>query len=652
MTPEGNPSRNNDSTRSAPRSPAPESDSLLGLDPVGLLDGVMAGHASEWKPPPARELESLFPGFTGFEYLDRGAMGAVYAATQVSLQRRVAIKILPPEFGEDAAFVTRFQQEALMLARLHHPHIVAVHDFGRNAAGGVYIVMEYVNGTSLLEIMQERRLPVDEVLEIIRQTCLALQFAHDHGVVHRDIKPTNILIDERKRVRVADFGLAKLHLKEPGSHSAVQSSLGGTPVYAAPEQMRRNGVVDHRCDIYSTGVTMYELLTGQLPVGNFDPPSKKASTPMVLDKIVLKAMRESPDDRHQKASELAADIEDAARRIATPILNRAIVQRPIVSMMTTVIVTAGFIFLFGEINQQVLRNRPKLEESRTAEAALIKLNDTFSVMNLRMTWEDARQQAARQGFKLASIHSAAELDEIVRGLHAREISNPVWTGGTVTETGSLLGWDDGSPVDFEAWMPVAPQPPLIITELQAKNWHTWKTPEGTTPDWVEVFNPGTQPVSLHGWHLRHISKDGTVEGRLVVRENDPAGMITPGEYRVIPCNVVREPGRIQFGFSLDSQGGRFAWSDPRGRVIQAFDRAWREFPPDMSLISDTTGFSWGWTVNPTPGQPNPGSRQPLRVDPRPVPAPSAVLLLPEFEGRWAADMVNRRAVPLFRKVKP
>lgn len=650
MTPESTPIRNDESTQPARRPSSDHSDSLLGLDPVGLLDGVMAGHASEWQPPPAHELESLFPGFTGFEYLDRGAMGAVYAATQVSLQRRVAIKILPPEFGEDVAFVTRFQQEALMLARLHHPHIVAVHDFGRNATGGVYIVMEYVNGTSLLEIMQNRRLPLDEVLEIIRQTCLALQFAHDHGVVHRDIKPTNILIDERKRVRVADFGLAKLHLKDRGTHSAVQSSLGGTPVYAAPEQMRRNGIVDHRCDIYSTGVTMYELLTGHLPVGNFDPPSKKASTPVVLDKIVLKAMRENPDDRHQKASELARDIEDAARRIATPILNRAIVQRPIVSMMTTVIVTAGFIFLFGEINDQ-LHSNPALADIRSAEAAIIELNDTFSVMNLRMSWDDAREQAARRGFKLASLHSAAELGEVVRALHEKEIANPVWTGGMLDKPGGTLRWEDGTPVDFEAWMPAGSDPPLIITELQAKNRTTWKTPEGTTPDWIEVFNPGSRPVSLHGWHLRHVGADGTFEGRLFVPEDDPKGMIAPGEYRVIPCNVVREPGRVQFGFSLDSQGGRFAWADPRGRVIQAFDRSWREFPPDVSLISESTGILWAWDQHPTPGKPNPPLLQPLRVDARPVPVPSGVLLLPEFQGRWTADTMNRRAVPLFRKVR-
>ncbi len=578
-------------------------------------------------------------------------MGAVYSATQVSLQRRVAIKILPPEFGEDEAFITRFEQEALLLARLHHPHIVAVHDFGRSRQGGLYIVMEYVNGTSLLEIMQHRRLEVTEVLEIIHQTCLALQFAHDHGVVHRDIKPTNILIDDRKRVRVADFGLAKLHLKEHGTHSAIQSSLGGTPVYAAPEQMRRNAMVDHRCDLYSTGVTMYELLTGSLPVGNFDPPSKKASTPPLLDKIVLKAMRENPDERHQKASELAEDIEAASRRLSTPVLNRAITQRPIVSMMTTVIVTACFIFLFGEINEQVLRSKPVTREDILPPSnALLHLNSDFCIITAPISWEDARDFATQQGgIDLASLHSSAEVVEVVRCLHEKDILSPVWIGGRIQENEGQIEWSDGSPVDFETWMPTAEDLPLVITEVQPKNTVTWTTQEGTTPDWIEVFNPGTKPVSLQGWHLRHVGGDGTYEGRLKVDSNDANTVIGPGEYRAITCGVVKPNGYLHFNFSLDAEIGRISWSDPRGRVIQAFDRSWKGMPADVSLISDPTGMQWGWTRLATPGKPNSPPDRLIKVTSKPVPTAAAVLLLPEFEGRWAMDSISRRAVPLFRK---
>lgn len=652
MIPSGQSSR---TTFSVQTPSGQKSESLAGLDPVGLLDGVLSGHAAEWSPPPASELESAFPGFTDFEYLDRGAMGAVYAATQVSLQRRVAIKILPPEFGADEAFVTRFQQEALMLARLHHPHIVAVHDFGRSAHGGVYIVMEYVKGTSLLEVMRQRRLEVKEVLDIIHQTSLALQFAHDHGVVHRDIKPTNILIDDRGRVRVADFGLAKSHLRPDGSPTTTQSSLGGTPVYAAPEQMRRNAVVDHRCDIYSTGVTMYELLTGDLPVGNFDPPSKKAATPATLDKIVLKAMREKPEGRHQKASELTEDIERAARRLSTPLLNRAISRRPIVSMMTTIIVTACLILLFGEINDQVLRSSPVMPPRiEHVQGELIHLNDEYCLLNSRLNWEEAASYAvSNKGLQFASLHSAAHVDELLGLLRQKEVSAPIWIGGSVVEPGDKIEWLDATPVDFENWMPASADPPLIITEVQAKNHATMSLPDGSTPDWVEVFNPGKQPVSLHGWHLRHPGAETIVEGRLVAPDNAPDSMIGPGEYRVIICNAVRAGKGPQFYFPLDSQGGRIIWMDPRGRMIQVFDRSWKDFRADISLIADASGMRWSWTEKPSPGAANGDSGTLLRVDCTPsARTASAVIMLPEFGGRWAVDTQSRLALPLYRKIKP
>ncbi|HEY1082891.1 MAG TPA: serine/threonine-protein kinase, partial [Prosthecobacter sp.] len=225
---------------------------LGGLNPLGLLDGVLAGQSGDWEPPEASELEPLFPGYKDFEFIDRGGMGAVYSATQTSLERRVAIKILPPEVGQDVAFVDRFHQEARLLARLQHPHIVTIYDFGRNASGHLFIVMEYVEGTSLLDVMKVDRLTLTRVLEVTLQVCEALQFAHDHGVVHRDIKPTNILLDVWGRVRVADFGLAKLAL--PSHKTTVRTStsrLMGTPGYASPEQRRGESKVDHRADIFS-----------------------------------------------------------------------------------------------------------------------------------------------------------------------------------------------------------------------------------------------------------------------------------------------------------------------------------------------------------------------------------------------------------------
>jgi len=220
-------------------------------------------------------------------------MGAVYKARQPKLDRHVALKILPPEVGKDPAFAERFMREARALAMLNHASIVAVYDFGE-ADGLYYFVMEYVDGANLRQTIETGGLTPPEALAIVPQICDALQFAHDEGVVHRDIKPENILIDKRGRVKIADFGLAKL-LGVDADDSAAEKAFTltgthqvmGTLHYMAPEQMQGSSAVDHRADIYSLGVVFYEMLTGELPIGRFEPPSKKVRIDVRLDEVVL-----------------------------------------------------------------------------------------------------------------------------------------------------------------------------------------------------------------------------------------------------------------------------------------------------------------------------------------------------------------------------
>src|SRR3712207_4528778 len=213
-------------------------------------------------------------------------MGVVYKARHRGLDRLVALKILPPEVSDAPGFAERFIREARALARLSHPNIVAVHDFGQGG-GQYYLLMEYVDGTNLRSLMGAGRLPPAEALAIVPQLCDALQYAHDEGIVHRDIKPENILLDRRGRVKVADFGLAKLVGQEhlDVSITATHQVLG-TLRYMAPEQMESSHAVDHRCDIYSLGVVFYELLTGEVPAGRFPPPSKKVQVDVRLDEVV------------------------------------------------------------------------------------------------------------------------------------------------------------------------------------------------------------------------------------------------------------------------------------------------------------------------------------------------------------------------------
>jgi serine/threonine protein kinase len=183
------------------------------------------------------------------------------------LDRTVALKILPPEVGSDPAFAERFTREAQALAKLTHPNIVMVFDFGETN-GYYYFVMEYVDGINLRQSLQLGHVSAEEALAIIPQICDALQYAHDEGIVHRDIKPENVLLDRRGRVKIADFGLAKLvGATQSGLSLTGTQQVMGTPHYMAPEQMERPATVDHRADIYSLGVVFYELLTGELPLG-------------------------------------------------------------------------------------------------------------------------------------------------------------------------------------------------------------------------------------------------------------------------------------------------------------------------------------------------------------------------------------------------
>lgn len=644
-----------DATKKGGSSPFPRP--LTDLDALGLMDGVLGGQSTDWEPPMAADLESCFPGYTDFQYIDRGGMGAVYSAMQTSLERRVAIKILPPDLGADPVFVESFHREARLLGRLQHPRIVAVHDFGRNDLGHLFIVMEFVEGTSLLDIMKKERLPVPRVLEIIAQVCDALQFAHDHGVVHRDIKPTNILIDARGGVKVADFGLARHMVTEGTSATQTRTSLVmGTPAYAAPEQRLQNRTLDHRADIYSVGIMLYEMLTGQFPVGVFEPPSKKAGTPGSLDKIITRSLRENPEERYQKTSDLRAALEKTAARLRQPVIQHTIASRPIISMMTTVIVTAGLIYLFGELNVLLRKNKLGAHHAREEKpGGFIPLDDTFSLVGTRMSWAAAEKlMESHPDLELASFHSAEEVMRVVHLLRELGIRSPLWTGGRQLEPGGKFAWSDGTPFDFEAWMPAATPPPLVITEVQARNKLTLRLPTGDTPDWIEVFNPGTQPVDMTGWQLRHVTGQYAKTGRLGEGQagNDPKMMIGPGEYRVLTCYDLEDRSGLHFNFQLEAEHGRIIWADPRGNVVQSFDRNWSDFPVDTSIIADASGMKWSWSGKPTPGEPNvPGGRE-LELSAAPVLRdPLAIYMLPEFDGRWCMEMPRRNALPIVRKKK-
>jgi predicted Ser/Thr protein kinase len=281
------------------------------------LEGVIENKAEHDSPtrvlsrrsePIAPEvLAEHLPELEDFELIGRGGMGAVYSAQHRNLQRSVAVKVLDATLSEDASFAERFTREARTLAQLDHPNVVRVYDFG-NREGVYYLVMELIDGVSLRQTIETGGLAPAEALAMVPPICAGLQYAHDHGVIHRDIKPENILVRRDGVVKIADFGLAKLVDSEVGLRLTRPEQVMGTPHYMAPEQIENPEVVDHRADIFALGVVFYELLTGELPMGRFAPPSQKVQIDVRLDEVVLRTLEKEPRRRYQQAGELRTDV--------------------------------------------------------------------------------------------------------------------------------------------------------------------------------------------------------------------------------------------------------------------------------------------------------------------------------------------------------
>jgi serine/threonine-protein kinase len=269
-------------------------------------------------------IDTLFDGRYRIQRkLGAGGMADVYLAEDQELGRRVAIKILNGRHANDDQFIERFRREAKNAAALNHPNIVSIYDRGE-AEDTYYIAMEYLDGRTLKELIVSRgAAPINVAIEYARQILSALRFAHRHGIVHRDIKPHNVLVDGEGRVKVTDFGIARAGT----SQMTETGSIVGTAQYLSPEQAR-GGEVDPRSDLYSLGVVLYELLTGKTPFEGETPveiamkhlsnapkpPSKlRSDIPPELDMVVLRALAKNPDDRYQSADEMEADLERVAR---------------------------------------------------------------------------------------------------------------------------------------------------------------------------------------------------------------------------------------------------------------------------------------------------------------------------------------------------
>jgi serine/threonine protein kinase len=305
---------------------------LSGLDPADLLrqgaaaDTLLDGASTAFHPPTIEEIAAAFPQFEILELIGQGGMGAVYKVRQKDLDRVVALKILPPAIGQSPESSHRFTREARALAKLNHPGIVTIHEFGQRN-GLFFILMEFVDGVNLAQLMKTGRVSPREALAIVPQVCDALQYAHDQGIVHRDIKPENLLLDRQGRVKVADFGIAKVvaAVRDPMAggnapapeNQTLAGNIIGTPQYMAPEQIEHPSEVDHRADIYALGVVFYQMLTGELPGNDLRAPSRKFHIDVRLDEIVLKALEKTPGLRYQTAGIFKTQLENIASEMGS-----------------------------------------------------------------------------------------------------------------------------------------------------------------------------------------------------------------------------------------------------------------------------------------------------------------------------------------------
>ena len=314
--------------------------------PGGLCPACILRDADEPAPagraaPALAEIAAAFPQLEIEKLIGQGGMGFVYKARQPALDRTVALKILSPELSRDPAFAERFAREARVLGKLSHPNIVTIFEHGqttlpltsgsqlsprgpsadlsrtrvstKNSQPFFYLLMEYVDGVNLRQAMRAGRFTPTQALAVVPGLCDALQAAHAQGVWHRDIKPENILLDARGGVKIADFGIARI-VGDPGRDftlTATGAALGSA-AYMAPEQHESPHDVDHRADIYSLGVVIYEMLTGELPLGRFPAPSQRAAVNARIDEIVFRTLEKERELRQQSAEEVKTDVTRAA----------------------------------------------------------------------------------------------------------------------------------------------------------------------------------------------------------------------------------------------------------------------------------------------------------------------------------------------------
>jgi serine/threonine protein kinase len=428
-----------------------------GLEPLELLaraleEPKLSGGQHDWIPPEPEHLAEMLPQYDIECILGRGGMGVVYKGRQRDLDRVVAIKLLPAEMAVDEQFVERFRREARTLAKLHHPGIVNVYEFGQTSEGHLFFVMEYVDGTDLRRLIKTSKLDSNQALAIVAHICEALRAAHQQGVIHRDLKPENVLVTKQGQIKLADFGLSRPTGEDNTRRFTMTNMVMGTPDYMAPEQ--RSGQADHRADIFALGVMLYEMLTGQVPRGAFDPPSHKLQVDVRIDEVVVKALQEEPERRYQDVGEMKTDVETIyytspamaePTSVAAPRQSEAKqVARSAwwiaAAALITIIVAAGFALLGPDKALKNFNRSPTVATNTQSAHSMVTVQggilppssaltgtavETFSIGKFEVTrneWEKVRAWALTNGY--TDLVDGSPVDPGTPGNHP--VANVSW----------------------------------------------------------------------------------------------------------------------------------------------------------------------------------------------------------------------------------
>lgn len=438
-----------------------------------------------------------------------------------------------------------------MLARLSHPNIVAVFDFG-TAGPFIFLVMEYVDGVNLRQAMRTGGVKPAEALALARDMCSALQFAHEEGILHRDIKPENVLINSKGRVKIADFGIAKL-LGPAASQDVtltIQGSILGSPHYMAPEQIESPGDIDQRADIYSLGVVLYEMLTGELPIGRFALPSEKASMDARIDRIVLRTLEKQREARFQSAAEVETEVQALGQPLlagdASPGLVPKREKRSARSALAAAIVTATSLMLvlaavlmegnFGRSNET---ERLALTSVLASGACLGFLGTIFGARAAALIRRSGQQASGLR----SALFAAAGWPILLAGvLVTIFLSESSWVAAT--DTGPVtIDWHKGAP---ELVLPVTVSPHLRV-RLQLRYWDGHGREE--IAELGELVPTGSKGIPA----LRAVSRLGAPQALLSFGTSKAADGESDGRFAIT--------GLINANGQSGSLKGSFHWED-------------------------------------------------------------------------------------------